>query len=113
MCTHTAYGTNPAPGPFRRSVFAKSDTAGARFRGQAGLEPGVQAFDQPLEEVQVHGAHEAAVLLGQAVERTVREGDLAVAGPRSVPNSGSRSVAAGGTRWRSGPHHRSKQLFAY
>src|SRR5688500_14330557 len=54
------------------------DAAVARL----GLEPGRRAhvpphaFDEAVEEVEVHPADEWAVLLGQPVERTVRQRDL-------------------------------------
>jgi hypothetical protein len=39
----------------------------------------LRSLRRPGEEVEVHVAHELSVLLGEAVERTVKECDLALA----------------------------------
>src|ERR671911_1910632 len=68
-----------------------------------GVEPGreviggSEAFEQAREEVEVHAADECAVLLGEAVEGAVCEGDLLAAPELGLVAVAGEDVEDGGS----------------
>src|SRR5947209_12947211 len=56
---------------------ADAAVAGLRLQPGAEVVVGTEALEDAAEEVEVHPAHELALLRGQAVERAVRQRQVA------------------------------------